>query len=149
MRKYLSHAFSQRSLSDQELLISNSVDAFIRKLGNDGPQGTDIVMAFTLMSFDIIGDLGFGETFRGIESSMISINYQPKDSNFVLPTEEIHPWIHRMTGAMMQGAIADCFTRFPMVAKLVMTLFGSHIKRIIADTKINEGYSIDLVERFG
>lgn len=69
MRKYLSHAFSARSLTEQECLISKTVDAFIRRIGEDGAKGIDIVMAFTLMSFDIIGDLGFGESFQGIESS--------------------------------------------------------------------------------
>lgn len=71
MRKYLSHAFSARSLTEQESLIAKSVDAFIRRIGEDGAKDIDIVMAFTLMSFDIIGDLGFGETFQGIESSRI------------------------------------------------------------------------------
>ncbi len=71
MRKYVSHAFSLRSLTEQESLISKSVDAFIRRTGEDGAKGIDIVMAFTLMSFDIIGDLGFGETFQGIESSRV------------------------------------------------------------------------------
>lgn len=69
MRKYLSHAFSQKSLTEQEYLISKSVDKFIDKIGKEGEQGIDIVLCFSLMSFDIIGDLGFGETFRGIESS--------------------------------------------------------------------------------
>ena len=68
MRKYLSHGFSQRSLTEQEYLVSKSVDNFINKIGRDGARGIDIVTAFTLMSFDIIGDLGFGETFQGIES---------------------------------------------------------------------------------
>ena len=54
-----------------------------------------------------------------------------------------------MTGAMMQGALVDSFSRFPLVAKLVLTLFGKQIDRIIADTKINERYSIELVERLG
>lgn len=71
MRKYLSHAFSQRSLTEQEGLIWKSVDTFIRRIGEDSPQGIDIVTAFTLMSFDVIGDLGFGETFNGIESSRL------------------------------------------------------------------------------
>lgn len=69
MRRYLSHGFSQRSLTEQEDSISMSIDAFIRKIGEDGATGIDIVKAFTLMSFDVIGDLGFGETFKGIESS--------------------------------------------------------------------------------
>lgn len=72
MRKSLAHAFSQRSLIEQEYLISKNVDAFIQRIGQDGSRGVDIVMAFTLLSFDVIGDLGFGETFKGIESSMVS-----------------------------------------------------------------------------
>ena len=63
--------------------------------------------------------------------------------------EDVHPWISRMTGAMMQGALADCFKRFPTVAKFVLTFFGGHIQRIIADTKINEKYSIELIKRCG
>lgn len=129
MRKQLSHAFSQRSLEEQEHLVSKSVDLFVRKLGEDGAQGIDIVLNFTLMSFDIIGDLGFGETFGGIES------------------KEVHPWISRMTGAMMQGALADCATRFPAIAQIVFTLFKSHINRLIADTKINEEFSVELVKK--
>ncbi|KAL9591972.1 MAG: hypothetical protein Q9179_007191, partial [Wetmoreana sp. 5 TL-2023] len=43
MRKQLSHAFSQRSLMEQEDLISKSVDRFIAKLGEDGTQSINIV----------------------------------------------------------------------------------------------------------
>ncbi|MCJ1470908.1 hypothetical protein MMC07_009556, partial [Pseudocyphellaria aurata] len=129
MRKYLSHAFSARSLTEQEFLIAKSVDAFIRRIGEDGAKSIDIVMAFTLMSFDIIGELAFGETFQGTES------------------KDVHPWITRMTGAMMQGAVADSFKRFPTIAKIALTFFGGHIRRIIQDTKINEQLSIELVER--
>ena len=48
----------------------------------------------------------------------------------------------------MQGALADCFKRFVVVGKLVMLLFPGKIQSIIADTKINERYSIDLVEKY-
>jgi len=34
------------------------------------------------------------------------------------------------------------------MAKLVLTFFGGYIRRIIADIKINEQYSIKLVERY-
>lgn len=81
MRKQLSHAFSRRSLEEQEYLISKSVDNFISKLGKDGAQGIDIVLNFTLMSFDIIGDLGFGETFKGIEASRNNFHYRKSVSD--------------------------------------------------------------------
>lgn len=47
----------------------------------------------------------------------------------------------------MQGAVADCFNRFPTIAKLAWAFFGGHIRSIIEDTKINELYSIELLER--
>ena len=81
MRKYLSHAFSQRSLIEQEYLISKSVNAFIHRVGKEGAQGIDIVMAFTLMSFDIIGDLGFGETFKGLESGRVAHALYDRSNN--------------------------------------------------------------------
>lgn len=81
MRKYLSHAFSQRSLTEQEALISKNIDSFISRIGEDSPHGIDIVMAFTLMSFDVIGDLGFGETFKGIKSSRSSTDRVWIDAN--------------------------------------------------------------------
>jgi hypothetical protein len=63
-----------------------------------------------------------------------------------MPSEgEIHPWISRITGAMTQGALADCFKRFPSLAILAKLMPGT-IEKIIADTKINERYAVDLVK---
>ncbi|PVH97982.1 putative cytochrome P450 [Periconia macrospinosa] len=129
MRRDLSHAFSQRSLTEQEALISGVVDDFITQLGLVGAAGVNIVDWFTMATFDIIGDLAFGETFSGIKSA------------------QKHPWIARIEGAMMQGALADCFKRFPWLAKMVLALFPGKIQDIIKDTKINEDYSINLVTK--
>jgi cytochrome P450 len=70
MRKYLSHAFSDRSLMEQEEIISSVIDRFIIKVGETGtrPEGTNFSKRLEMMTFDIIGDLAFGETFGGVES---------------------------------------------------------------------------------
>lgn len=47
----------------------------------------------------------------------------------------------------MQGALADTFFRFPLIGKAALYMFSPIINRIIADTKINEKYSIELVKR--
>lgn len=52
-----------------------------------------------------------------------------------------------MVGAMMQGALADCATRFPVIARIALILFKGRIDRLIMDTKINEELSIELVEK--
>ena len=78
MKKLLSHAFSQRSLTEQESLISTAVDRFIEMIGKIGAsqEGLDITKWFNMLTFDIIGDLAFGETFRGIESGEFENTYQ-------------------------------------------------------------------------
>ena len=70
MRKYLSHAFSDRSLKEQEVLVAEVVDEFIVQIGKEGakPEGIDIVRWFNLTTFDIIGSLAFGESFEGVKS---------------------------------------------------------------------------------
>lgn len=73
MRKYLSHAFSDRSLSEQEHLISSVIDSYILKLGKVGHHGLDLSKTFEMIAFDIIGSLAFGETFGGSESGQCEI----------------------------------------------------------------------------
>ena len=131
MRKYLSSAFSQRSLSEQEGLIQAIIDEFMDRMQGyvAKDESFDITQWFNILTFDIIGDLAFGETFGGVGSGVT------------------HPWISRIRGAMTQGALADCFQRFPLLARFVMTVAPGPIQKAIADTKINERYSIDLVQK--
>ena len=70
MRKCLAHAFSERSLKDQDDLISEVVDEFIKRLGMNasGETGADIVFWLNLATFDIIGSLAFGTLFGGFTS---------------------------------------------------------------------------------
>ena len=70
MRKYLAHAFSDRSLKEQESLVAEVVDLFISQLGvhATGKDGADMVMWFNLTTFDIIGSLAFGASFEGLQS---------------------------------------------------------------------------------
>ena len=46
MRKYLSHALSDRSLKEQEILPSEVVDKFIEQLGiyGSGKEGANVVL---------------------------------------------------------------------------------------------------------
>ena len=69
MRRYLSHAFSDRSLSEQEGLIAKNVDKFVKVVGMAGakPSGFNIGNLYGMLTFDITGDLAFGETFGGLD----------------------------------------------------------------------------------
>ncbi|KAI0192142.1 cytochrome P450 monooxygenase-like protein [Astrocystis sublimbata] len=68
-RKSLSHAFSLKALRDQEVLIHEYVDMFIRqleKLGESGRKGINVSEAYNWLTFDIIGELSFGESFDAV-----------------------------------------------------------------------------------
>ncbi|KAI1267667.1 cytochrome P450 [Xylariaceae sp. FL1019] len=131
MRKYLSHAFSDKSLRAQEPLIDEVVNTFVSQLGVYASQngGVDIVVWFNLATFDIIGSLAFGESFGGVKSG------------------EVHPWISRIITAIGQSALADAFRRFPAFAITFKWLFPRAIGKMLEDTASHEKYTMSLIDR--
>ena len=70
MRKTLSAAFSQRSLLDQEHIVSQKIDQFVSIIGQKaGPDSKGINMTkwYEMVSFDILGEMAFGESFHSLE----------------------------------------------------------------------------------
>ncbi|KAI0448865.1 cytochrome P450 monooxygenase-like protein [Xylaria acuta] len=68
-RKAMAHAFSVKALRDQEALIHEYVDLFIsqlEKLGEAGRKGVNISEVYNWLTFDIIGELSFGESFNAV-----------------------------------------------------------------------------------
>jgi hypothetical protein len=63
-RKALSHGFSDRSLRAQEPIVKFYVDLLVQKLRELAviDQSVDMVKWYNLTTFDIIGDLAFGES---------------------------------------------------------------------------------------
>ena len=49
--------------------------------------------------------------------------------------------------ALRQGAFVDTMSRFPLLAKILMTLMPSPIEKLMQDTKIHENHTIELIER--
>ncbi|KAL8724114.1 MAG: hypothetical protein Q9166_008126 [cf. Caloplaca sp. 2 TL-2023] len=129
MRKYLSHAFSDRSLKEQENLVAEVVDQFIEQIGKEGGstgQGINLVTWFNLTTFDIITSLAFGEAFGGVQ------------------TGKTHFWIAIVISSLGQGALADVFNRFPFMRTLFKAITPSSAYE---DTKKHESYTIDLVTK--
>jgi cytochrome P450 len=70
-RRLYSPGFSARSLREQEPLIQNYVNMFINglsRLCENGETPVDMVQWFNFVTFDIIGDLAFGEPFGCLEN---------------------------------------------------------------------------------
>lgn len=72
MRRLLSHAFSDRALADQEAFIHEHVDKLIAQLRQQAQDGPfDIIPWFNFFTFDVIGDLSFGESFDSLSEGNI------------------------------------------------------------------------------
>ncbi|KAI1130843.1 cytochrome P450 [Nemania abortiva] len=132
MRRLLAHAFSLTSLKEQEELISGSIDRFIELVKTktcERGEVFDIAKGYERMSFDIIGDLAFGQNFGALE------------------TDETHPWIATLLGALTKGALIDTFKRFPTIAQVVSVLAKKQLTKLYKDTALNEQMAIDLVTK--
>ena len=70
MKKHLSAAFSSRALIEQESIVSAVLDRFVDRMGRDGtePGGVNVTKWFEMVSFDVLGEMAFGESFGCIES---------------------------------------------------------------------------------
>ncbi|KAI6773102.1 hypothetical protein HG530_004060 [Fusarium avenaceum] len=131
MRRYLRDAFSDRSLREQETSINQAIDEFMDKIGEVGasPSSIDIIMWFNLLTFDIIGDLAFGQSFGGVLSGAE------------------HFWVSIVVKSLRMGALADCFNRFPWLGAIFQFLFPALLKKLIEDTRKHEAYTMGLVKK--
>ncbi|KAH7141621.1 benzoate 4-monooxygenase cytochrome P450 [Dactylonectria macrodidyma] len=131
MRRYLRDAFSDRSLREQEAFINQSTDEFITRIGEAGgsSSGIDIVLWFNLVTFDIIGNLAFGQSFGGVSSG----------------TE--HFWVSIVVKSLRMGALADCFKRFPWLGVMFQRVFPKLLNKLIEDTRKHEAYTMSLVKK--
>jgi len=69
-RRALAYSFSQKALIEQEHIVNGYVDVFIKKLGDLGKKGEEfnLVNWLNFTTFDIIGDLAFGEPFGCLDN---------------------------------------------------------------------------------
>jgi cytochrome P450 len=72
MRKLLSHAFSDAALRQQEPIMTQYFDLLVQRLKEriDNPAAgkVDLTKWYNFLTFDIIGDMCFGESFEALES---------------------------------------------------------------------------------
>jgi hypothetical protein len=71
-RRALAHAFSKQALLEQEPILRGYVNLFVqrlREMAHDG-KPANMVSWFNFCTFDIIGDLSFGEPFGCLREGM-------------------------------------------------------------------------------
>ena len=108
-RKLLSPAFSSRSMKEQEPLIVQHVDLLVSKLREriaigEGNAKLDLKSWFNFTTFDITGDLMFGEPFNCLNQS------------------ELHPWIDLIFNSIKALSFMGAVNQFPWINALLMSL---------------------------
>lgn len=72
MRKSLQPAFTVKALLEKESIMHQVIDAFTKKVGEManavGAKGIDMTMWFQMTSFDLLGEMAFGESFHALET---------------------------------------------------------------------------------
>lgn len=98
-RKALSHAFSAKALRDQEDVVQRYVNLFVAQLGtwSSRPDGINIVEALNWITFDIIGELAFGESFKAVE------------------TGKTHPWVSIIIDTAREMNMINLRKRIPIM----------------------------------
>lgn len=108
VRRLFSPAFSDRALKEQEPLFQKYVDLLVRKLGETIGYPVDMTKMFEFTTFDIMGDLTFGQPLGLLESNKYSSWVKNVfDAVRVLPfiqMIEYYPWLSK-TFALLEPKI--------------------------------------------
>lgn len=105
-KRLLMASFSERSLREQEGLIMQYIDLFIDRLQSNATSGYAIDMAhwFNFLTFDIIGDLSFGEPFGCLQDS------------------RYHPWVKTIFHSIKTGAFLRALSIYPTLSRAAQSL---------------------------
>ena len=105
-RKVFSPAFSDKSLRENEPVITGNIELLIRRLKahmktNDGV--ADMVKWYNWTTFDVIGDLVYGESFGCLQNSTY------------------HPWLAVVLQNIRLSSYVALMERYPMLKRLIMS----------------------------
>lgn len=116
-RRALSAAFSAKALRDQEAVIHQYVDMFMAQLGKLAgatTKGVDIPAAFNWLTFDIIGDLTFGESFDAVKDW------------------KTHPWISVIVDSVFWTNIINMRNKVPLLNLVLPFFFNGDLAKRFA-----------------
>lgn len=114
-RRNFSHAFSEKALREQQPLIRHYVNLLIDKLQtlvHENPQAPiEIVHLYNLTTFDIMGDLTFGESLNLLagngDDSWVSAIYISMKTNALRRLGRYYPWTAFLTRKLIPQALVE------------------------------------------
>lgn len=125
MRRSLAWGFSDRAMRDMEPIIQEYANLLLQRLrqqcvkdqweGNEtGDEGAiDLHAWFNFMSFDLIGDLAFGESYGCLDKG------------------EYHPWVAPLFQVTHMSAVMASLGHYPWLKRTLLWSFGHFIDKQI------------------
>lgn len=106
LRRAMAHGFSEKSMRDQEPLIRKYTDLLLEKLHVHSERGQPVALSdwYNFTTFDIIGDLAFGEAFGCLENA------------------KYDSWIKTIFESGRLGIILQSISFYPMFKTLLLLL---------------------------
>ncbi|KAF3763603.1 cytochrome P450 [Cryphonectria parasitica EP155] len=118
IRRQLSHGFGDRAIRDQEPIIRGYVDLLMDRLhehGQEGHHALDMTAWYNYTTFDVIGDLAFGDSFGCLQEA--SMHYWVKT---FFKLTELSVW--------MQSAI-----HYPLIKDLLINSIPKSFMKVLDD----------------
>ncbi|CAI7673280.1 unnamed protein product [Penicillium manginii] len=111
LRKAMNPAFSSRALASQEPILQQNVELFLEKLHDHATRGLqlDLRLWYNYITFDMIGDLAFGESFGCLDSS------------------KFHAWVQFVVDYFYVATLLQVVHRFCPLNKLLAVLIPSSL----------------------
>ncbi|KAI5810728.1 cytochrome P450 [Pyronema omphalodes] len=133
MRKMLSNAFSAKALSEQEETIQSYVDTLVKQVGKHAtgkPNGEEMVKWYNWATFDIIGDLAFGDPFGCLKAGVE------------------HSWVSSIMDATAAGSYYNVYIKYIGNSPFGKWIKGFFVPRYLFNKRQNHfGYAKDKVMR--
>lgn len=132
-RKALSHGFSKKALWEQEGIVQEFVDKLMSRFRGFAERGEtfDIVKWYNFITFDVIGDLSFGESFGCLERG------------------DFHFWITLIFDAVKAGAMQQATRRVATAGSTTQTWLMKFIPSELTKRRADHlSYSREKVMRF-
>ncbi|KAI1633880.1 cytochrome P450 [Biscogniauxia mediterranea] len=110
LRRQLAHGFSDASLRGQESIIMKHINLLIRRLHENSHGGTkpvNLMAWYNYTTFDVIGDLAFGEPFGCLDNS------------------DYHPWVRSIFQLARFGTVMQTANHFPPLKKIITIALSS------------------------
>ncbi|KAB2568622.1 Averantin hydroxylase [Lasiodiplodia theobromae] len=126
VRKVFTNAFSDKALKQQESLIQGYVDKLVKNLYATAGQETDMIKNYNCTTFDIMGDLAFGEPLGLLDNS------------------EYSPWVKAIFNGIKAGALMNFGFEYSAFGALSNLLLPRSLREKKA---MHFQYSVDRVER--